>query len=470
LKRQKIDTSTEQKIITAMVVDDEFLGQVQTSLDVELIRAPHLQKIAKWCQRYHEKYRKAPRQNIESIYHSWVRKGKAKEEVMDAVHDVLEHLSELYEETPDLNVPYLLDVASKYFNMRRIEVLRDDLDYSLTEGDETAAQEAITNFATVDSGLDLGIDPFNNELAWDAAFAESQQPLIDWKDKAANKFFGTALGRDSLVAVLAPEKRGKTWWCIEFVVRALMNRKRVALFEVGDMSQSQTLRRFGVRFSKRPMFQRDKGTIEVPRKIWKDEEGVHVTMREVECDKTCNAAIAKKSLHRFLRSNGLKRSVPYFKLSTHANSAINVHGINTVLDQWELYEGFIPDIIIIDYPDILAPEPGVSGQSTRDQINGTWKALRRLSQEKHACVIAPTQADAAAYLVETLNESNFSEDKRKAAHVTGMLGLNQTREEKNAGRMRLNWIFLRENEFSADLCLHVGQCLSLGRAFCCSTL
>ena len=83
-------------------------------------------------------------------------------------------------------------------------------------------------------------------------------------------------------------------------------------------------------------------------------------------------------------------------------------------------------------------------------------------------VIAPTQADAASYGLDTLEASNFSEDKRKLAHVTGMLGLNQNASEKDGGIMRLNWIVLREGEFNTSRCLHVGQCLSLGRAFCCA--
>ena len=123
--------------------------------------------------------------------------------------------------------------------------------------------------------------------------------------------------------------------------------------------------------------------------------------------------------------------------------------------------------MIIDYPDILAPED--PRQEKRHQINDTWKALRRLSQVLHCCVIAPTQADADAYKGKTQSMSNFSEDKRKMSHVTGMLGLNQTDEEKMAGVMRLNWIVLREAEFVSSQCLYVAQCPKLCRSFCCAS-
>jgi replicative DNA helicase len=155
-------------------------------------------------------------------------------------------------------------------------------------------------------------------------------------------------------------------------------------------------------------------------------------------------------------------------VSCHPNSSINVKGIDGVLDRWAAERGFIPDVIVVDYADILAPEN--DGKDARHQVDETWRSLRRLSQERKALVIAPTQADAASYDADVLSTSNFSEDKRKHAHVTGMLGLNQTFEEKADNIMRLNWILLRESEFDANRCLYIGQQIKLGRAMTCSLL
>ena len=182
-------------------------------------------------------------------------------------------------------------------------------------------------------------------------------------------------------------------------------------------------------------------------------------IRKGACIRACEA---------FMRRNGLSLEKPFLRVSVHPNSSINLAGVSSVLDRWELQHDFIPDIIIIDYADILAPED--PKKQTRDQVNDTWKALRRLSQERHCLVLAPTQANAASYGAETQDMGNFSEDKRKLAHVTGMLGLNQTPEEKGMGVMRLNWIALRESSFNVKRCLWVGQSLTLGRAYCCGTL
>ena len=98
-----------------------------------------------------------------------------------------------------------------------------------------------------------------------------------------------------------------------------------------------------------------------------------------------------------------------------------------MIKSWER-DGWLPDVIVIDYADLLAAES--SRTEGRDTINGTWKALRALSQELHGLVVTATQSDANSATTGLLTRANFSEDKRKFAHITGMNGLNQNNEEK----------------------------------------
>lgn len=470
MKREKVTSQIEQQIVVALVVSVEFLSQMAPILDVNLLQSKHFQIVAKWALDYFGKYEKAPQENIEGIYHAWVSGAKVEDDLIDSVHEVLENLSESFLSAPNLNIPYLLDSASKYLSNRKLEALKDVLEYHLESENLEAAEAALAEYHPIASNKDSDIDPFNCMEAWDAAYADSQASLIEWKDPDARSFFGNAFSRDALIAILAPEKRGKTWFCLEFAFRALSQRKKVALFEVGDMSTSQIMRRIGVRLSKRPSYKKDLGIIKVPRRLFRVDGKVETEMKDVFCDCTANSNSSKKAVDMFLRANGIKPKEPFFKLSVHPNSSVSTHDISAILKKWELYEGFVADVVIIDYADILAPEPGTGHFTTRDQVNSTWKALRRMSQEKHCLVIAPTQADAASYNQPLLDLKNFSEDKRKLSHVTGMLGLNQIPVEREKGIMRLNWIVLREDSFSVDKCLYVGQCLKLGRPFTCSML
>jgi replicative DNA helicase len=147
-----------------------------------------------------------------------------------------------------------------------------------------------------------------------------------------------------------------------------------------------------------------------------------------------------------------------FRLSCHPNGSMSVPGIETRLDAWGR-AGWKPDIVVIDYADILAPID--TRQDKRHQVDETWKRLRGLSQKRHVCVITASQADAASYKVKTLDKSNFSESKTKLAHVNAFIGINATADERDKQLRRLNFIVRREESYSEQECLYVAGCLAI---------
>lgn len=474
MQRRQVNSSLERQFLIAMITSKSFLAQAYPVVDTALLETTPFREVAKWCLLYFQEYGEAPGRQIEAIYHSWLEQGERDAVQEEAIYDLLEFLSEQHGVEGDLNVPYLLDEMGKYLSIQKIRRLRDDLEYHLMQGDENEASRVIREYSSVKLGVGVGIKALTDDEAWRRAFDSPLEPLIPYPGDAG-RFLNNALTRDALIGIQGPEKRGKTWWCIEFAIRALRNHKKVALFEVGDLSEGQVLLRIGVRLSGRPLWRASCGDIHVPMRVTRvsdnGEQGgplVDVETRVVRCRRPVTYQSSEKARRKFMRGCGIPASSPYIMISCHPNSSINVRGIEGILDQWEREEGFIPDIIVVDYADILAPED--ARLDARHQVNDTWKALRRLSQERRCLVIAPTQADAASYDVQTQTMKNFSEDKRKLAHVTGMLGLNQTEQEKQIGVMRLNWLILREQPFHTYTCLVVGQCLALGRPFCCATL
>lgn len=201
------------------------------------------------------------------------------------------------------------------------------------------------------------------------------------------------------------------------------------------------------------------GAVPYPRSIQR-EKGCRVASVEME-DKEFETALswrkAWKACQKFLERK-VKTSQSMWKLSCHPNSTLTVNGIRSILSGWER-EGWTPDVVVVDYADILGSDhPKLD---YRHQINETWKALRALSQSLHCLLITASQTDADAYRRNTITRSNFSEDKRKLAHVTGMIGLNQTPEEGEQGIIRLNWIVRRESSFRETQCVHVAGALGL---------
>jgi archaellum biogenesis ATPase FlaH len=482
MKRRKVDSGLERQFITALITSKPFLASADPVIDLDLIQSPHFRQIAEWCIEYFRKYDDAPGRGIESIYYAWAENQEPTDTTVDAIHDLLGYLSDQYDAASTINVPHLVDELGTYLSMRSLARVEENLQSALARGDHDAAKRAVDEYTGIDLGQGVGFDPLNDRGAWERAFAAKAEPLITYGGDAGS-FLNPGLTRDSLIGIQGPEKRGKTMWCLELAMRALRDGRKVAVFEVGDLSESQIMLRMGVRLSALPMWQSQVGDILVPRKLVKksddeieqDEEDlgkgapkVNVIRVTKHCPTTVSYRACRRACRKWTRACGMNRKQSNLMVAVYPNSSINVAGIEAVLKRWRHERDFVPDVIIIDYADILAPES--SRKDARHEVNDTWKALRRLSQEWHSLVIAPTQANAASYTAETQSMRNFSEDKRKLAHVTGMLGLNQTKLEKEVGVMRLNWLVLREYDFLTERCLHVAQCLALGRAYVCGVL
>lgn len=101
----------------------------------------------------------------------------------------------------------------------------------------------------------------------------------------------------------------------------------------------------------------------------------------------------------------------------------------------------------IDYMDILAPVPGFA-KDERDATNKTWKQTKALAQETSSLVITATQADAGSYERRSQTRRNFSTDKRKYAHVDGLVAINVTDQEREMGLLRLAWLAKRRGKYS----------------------
>lgn len=145
---------------------------------------------------------------------------------------------------------------------------------------------------------------------------------------------------------------------------------------------------------------------------------------------------------------------------SYPTNTLTVSKIKMELDKLERGRGFTPKCIIIDYADIMAADN--TRMDFRHQQSAIWAGLRGLALERNALVITATQADAASYDQYTLELHNFSEDKRKYSHVTGIFGLNQTKEEKLMGCLRINTLLARNEDYSRLDTVTVIQCLQIG--------
>jgi len=492
----------ERRIVIGMIVSTDFIKLVKPLWNTRLLESKVAKRLAVWCLSYYDRFDKAPGKDIESIFFNELRNGLPKELAEEIEEDLLPELSDEFLEE-GLNLPYLTESAMTYFNERHLVLFTEQiqstlLDATLTEQQRVIKAEQIASsykLLATQTGMALNMaDPEVIERV-ERAFEEAGEPLVRFP-KALGEFWNHQLTRGKFVALMAIEKRGKTFWLLEFAIRAISQGRKVVFFQAGDMTEGDQLRRiamylagrsdrekytqahyepirdcvwnqldncdrpvregrFGPFASLSPNYLRQKMTYEKlleavqtnPQykpcfncKEYQTKAWGAVWLSQVPQTNPLMAGEASRLVKEFFVDK--KRN---FLLSTHANGTLSVSNMKALLSVWEKQSGFIPDVIIVDYADLLVAESRVE---FRHQQNEIWKALRNLTQERHCLLITATQADANAYDREWLKMSNFSEDKRKYAHATAMFGLNQDPQgrEKKLGIMRINELVIREGE------------------------
>jgi len=177
----------------------------------------------------------------------------------------------------------------------------------------------------------------------------------------------------------------------------------------------------------------------------------HPKMQYRVCDwcrtndpQTYEMATWREEIHRpaFEFTNVLKKVEAFkrvhknsFRIRSYPRFSANVSDLEKDLNVLERSEGFIPDIIIVDYADILKPEiSGLMGVEKEDQ---SWMNLGRLAMERHCLLVTGTQATREALDVKNVGQKHTARWIGKLGHVDVMLSLNQTEEEKERGEMRI---------------------------------
>jgi len=507
----------ERHILIGLITSTDYLHEIRDAWDTRFLQSETARLLAGWCLEYYDKYNKAPFQDIEGIYFEKLRKGDLRKDIAEELEeDILPGLSDEYERAEKFNTQYLLDRSREYFSQRNLEIYGEEIQDLLDQGEIEEAERRAHGYQPVRKDLDTDInlsDPESLKRV-EQAFAEQMKPLLEYPG-AMGEFINHQLTRDSFVAFLAPEKRGKSFMLLDMARRGVRQRLNVAFFQAGDMSESQQIRRLGIHLAKKsdlPQYagkmwepvkdciknQADTCTLTI-RESFMGLDGEHAPLSEEEAR---SKPLTKEKIlqlkkenpdyspcHNCINYRSERWGVPWleevdvgaplekneavkifqdyfvenkrsFMLSTHPNNSLSIQKIRSILESW-YRKGFVPDMIIVDYADLLTDE-SPEHRHKQDQI---WKGLRSLSQERHALVVTATQADAKSYDSDLLSLKNFSEDKRKYAHVTAMWGLNQDAEgrEKEIGIMRLNELLVRESPSMKFKVVHVLQNLRRGQ-------
>lgn len=484
-KVKQVETEIEKLIATAFVVSDEFLHHVRKIYESEFIENQFLGLIIDGAVAYYDKIGKAPGPFID------VEVEKTKEFLDDKDYRIVTGLLHMIERGFDeetFNLEYVKRVAMDRFKLRKAALLKQKFERIIESGDADGFDEAVESWEKFQAKTQSsGFFSIGDPKVFDEVFNDELYTLVEMPGA-----FGDMLGpleRGWSVAVLGPRKRGKTYIAQEIGIQSLMQGKKVVFINLEMSKQALTKRIYQrlIAFSKKetdllyPVFdcyKNQTGSCKKQKKIpspplynpdESDKPVYNDTINYTPCA-VCRGtkdyrqdiwherievkAMDKQKLRKLFfsdkgkKSFGLDAAIPLnnFRVRIYPKFQANTRDIKRDLDSLVHEEGFVPDVLIIDYPNIMKAEDArVTG---RDRLDETWKAVCALAIELDCLVIAPAQTNRKSAEKARMDENDISDDIRIIGHVDAAIAINRTKEEEKIGIMRLSVPIHRHKEAS----------------------
>lgn len=428
MKREKLNTLSEKDIIYQLIVSDKFCREIVPILNPKFLEVSYIKILAIWIKDYFQKFKEAPKKNIIKLYRSHIDDLKD-EDLQNNILTFIERLDKEYDKIKVTNEDFAIQNAIKYLKMRSLKNFSEDIDSYIESGDLEKAENCVTKYRKVETSSGEGVSLLEDSDIITESFTEEQDLLFTYPGD-----FGRLIGdihREDFIAFLAPMKAGKTFQLVDFGIEALKNNLKVVMYSL-EMSRSNMIKRIWTALSGQITKDIE---IEVP---YFEEDGEKWRIEKKIVNKKASSVLEVKkkqtSLKRLFRGGA-------FRIYAEPAYSMTVESLENKLDDLA-YEGFYPDVIIIDYADIMAPS---DKNEYRQQIDGIWKRLRALAQKRKAVVVTASQTNRGAISREVEAE-DVAEDVRKIAHVTSMVAISKTKYCKQNKLAIFSQMAIREGE------------------------
>lgn len=431
MKRTKIDLSEEKHILTNMITNTAFLKQIKDICKTSLFETTYARVVSNWIWEYYGKTDRAPGKDIQDLY---LRKRSEieDEEDLELIADFLHTLNEYYQQAEINNIQYEVHKAESYFKLRSLEELSQKIGRAVTSKDATSGERLVSEYKRIEKPSGEGVDLFNDAGSIKLAFDFTEEHLFKYPGA-----LGEQLGyfsRGDFFAILAPVKRGKTFYLWDIARYASLYGFK-ALFISLEMTQNQMVRRAWQSYVGEPF---KACTVEIPE----FREGNHKDKWRISRRKQVFEGIdldeieAKQELYR-------KQAKGEIRLQSYPAGFADMETLEACITNLEYYDGFVPDVIVIDYADIIKGR----NRDYRQQLNEIWVRLRGWAQERNCLIVTASQTSKQA-LSRDAKAGDVAEDMRKLATVTKMMALNQNEKEKSLGVMRIEPLLYRDGRLT----------------------
>ncbi len=412
--------SQQENLLTLLCFDVENALLIRAVVDVELFESAPYREIASQAVSYLDQFGEPVGEHLPDLLEH-ILEGKDKRKAR--LYETL--LDNLYESRDAINTKYVISNLRNFVRQQKLKLGVTEAAKELQQGDLDAV--AVTLNKALRSSiqiLDPGLLIFENPSRALGFFH-----VVDDHIHSGIKYFnkiGIGPTPGTLLTILAAAGRGKSWGLMYLGKYALLQRWKV-LHVTLEMGESSVAMRYMQSF-----FSVSRREAKVSHPLFDiDGEG---RFKGFSISREDRPTLHDRGIQGYLKSKltnmGARWKLVVKKFPT---GALTMAGLRAYLDQLEMVHNFVPDVIIIDYADLMH----LDANNIRIETGQVYKDLRGLADERNCSVCTASQSNRLGEGVRLITMRHFAEDYSKAATSDMVLSYNQTPEEKLLNLARL---------------------------------
>lgn len=415
--------SLQENLLCILCYDDKHGAIVRNSVQPNLYSGPYM-VIALRCYDYIDKYKKSPRDHIADLLSDKLQDDKEG----DLYQDILINIRNTSEN--GINIEYVLHTLDLFIKRQSLRTVSVDLAKSLQRDTEDSLEQAwdLINKATkqslklFDPGTRLGDK--SKALKFLEIANESFPTGIEELDKRG---FGPT--RKELWLLIANTKGGKSWSLMHLGKMAIRHRLKVVHITL-EMSEARTSQRYF-----QSLFAVAKRPDKYPTtKFRTDELGRITGFDDVQLTPkyTLQDPDIRAKLEGCIDKWAL-RQLDNIYIKEFPTGQLTIHQLKAYLDNLEATQSFVPDLLVVDYPDLMKLDKA----DFRLSLDEVYKELRGLAVERNIALAVVSQSHRDAAKAKVVRAANVSEAYSKIAHADCVITMTSTDGERKLGLARL---------------------------------
>jgi len=445
---ERLNHTLTESIITLLCHDDDYGKVIAHRTDPNLFEGDY-RVIAERAIDYWKKYGQAPKEHTDDLVAHILDDPKNRR--AQTYRRILVSMIEL---AGSINAIYVMDRLNAFNRMQKLkdgilksaEQLQSKQDMAIAEveviwNDLLRKQEP--NF---DPGLQLtDIDHVLTTLEYkQSEFLTGVEPL----DRAR-----IVPERNTVFLVIAPAKKGKTWFLTEIGKQAILQRKRVLHISL-EVDAEDIIQRYWQGFFGIGKYKEG----DYPVTTLKTTDGYVESFKrgEAEPSFTFQSPLIRDELESHI--NWLGGKAQLLRVKRFPTRSIDMRDVRGYIDNLELLHKFIPDMTIIDYPGLFKTDI----DRHRLDLGRQFEEFRGLCVERHMAGVAAHQSTRGGMKAHSVELTDVAEDISVVQTMDKAVTYSQTKAEERLGLARLG--VTARNERGAFNCL-ITQNYAMGQ-FC----